>query len=135
MTQNVWIRRIALVASVLFLVSWVFPVGAGLVKDTSVFPKWWGPVDVGLAFVLAITAFAIQSLLRGKVDQQATDTAYRTYRTFTHAIIVVAILVMAANDRIVWANCATGFLWRAWLGLYILPWWLAALRLRDIARA
>ena len=29
-------------------------------------------------------------------------------------------------DRIKWANCATGFLWRTWLFLYILPWWVAA---------
>jgi hypothetical protein len=54
-------------------VSWVFPVGAGLGRDTSAFPKWWGPVDVVLAFVLAILAFGIQMEVRGKLDREAEE--------------------------------------------------------------
>jgi hypothetical protein len=134
-TQTVWVRRIALLAAILFLVSWMFPVGAGLARDTSAFPKWWGPVDVGLAFVLAIMAFGIPVLVRGTVDQRAEETTYRIYRTLTHGIMLVGVLVMVAGDRITWEHCATGFLWRTWLGLYILPWWLAALRGRDITHA
>lgn len=130
MTESAWIRPVAFVAPILFLASWVFPVGAGLAKDTSAFPKWWGAADVGLAFILAIVAFGIQTHARGKVDRQAEDTTYRVHRTTTHALILVAGLVMLAGDRIIWANCATGFLWRAWLGLYILPWWLVAMRSR-----
>lgn len=125
MTENFSIRRVAFMAKILFLVSWVFPIFAGLAKDTSAFPKWWGTVDVALAFILAIVAFAIQTHARGKVDRQAIDTTYSVYRTTTHALILVAGLVMLAGDRITWANCATGFLWRGWLGLYILPWWIA----------
>jgi hypothetical protein len=125
-SENGWIRPIAFVAAILFLVYWVFPVGAGLAKDTSVFPKWWGPLDVGLAFVLAVVAFGIQIVVRGNVDQRAEYTTYRIYRTFTHGITLVGVLVMLAGGRITWQNCATGFLWHTWLGLYILPWWLAA---------
>ena len=135
MTESAWIRPIGFVAAILFLVSWVFPVGAGLAKDTSTFPKWWGPVDVGSAFMLAIVAFGIQKQARGKVDPQAEDTTYRVYRAVTHAIILMAVLVMLAGDRITWAHCATGFLWRAWLGLYILPWWLVAIRSRETGQA
>lgn len=79
---------------------------------------------MGLAFVLAISAFAIQGLVGTKVDKQAEDTTYRFYRVFIHTIIAVALLVMLTGNRIVWGNCATGFLWRTWLSLYILPWWL-----------
>ena len=122
-------------AGILFLVSWVFPVGVGLAKNTSAFPKWWGPLDVTFAFVLAIVAFAIQIQGRGKVDQRAEDATYRVYRTVTHGMMLVGALVILAGDRITWANCATGFLWRAWLGLYILPWWLVALRSRQIGPA
>jgi hypothetical protein len=93
----------------LFLLSWVFPVGAGLAKDTTAFPEWWGAVDVGVAFVLAILAFGIQILVRGKVDKRAEDATYRIYRTFTHGTIGVAVLVMLAGDRITRVNCATGF--------------------------
>lgn len=135
MTKSVWIRRLAFVTAILFLVSWVFPIGAGLAKDSSAFPKWWGSVDVSLAFLLAIAAFGIQTRVRGKVERQAEDSTYRVYRSATHGIIAVAVLVMLAGDRIAWANCATGFLWRAWLGLYILPWWLAAMRSRESGQA
>lgn len=134
-TQTVWHRLFAFATAILFLLSWVFPIGAGLAKDTTAFPKWWGTVDVAVAFVLAIAAFGIQMLVRGKVDKRADEAAYRIYRTFTHGIIAVAVLVMLAGDRITWVNCATGFLWRAWLALYILPWWLTALRSHEVVRS
>ena len=135
MAKPAWVRLIAFGALFLFLLSWVFPVGAGLRKDTSVFPKWWGAADVALAFVLAIAAFAIQALVRGRVDNGVEEATYHTYRTTTHGIIAVGVLVMLAGDRVNWANCATGFLWRTWLGLYILPWWIAALRAHGIVTA
>lgn len=81
-----------------------------------------------MAFLLAISAFGIQGLVRGEMDKQAEQTTYRFYRIFTHGIIAVAVMVMLAGDRIIWRNCATGFLWRTWLLLYILPWWVAAAR-------
>lgn len=135
MTESLWFRPVALMGAILFLVSWVFPVGAGLAKDTSAFPRWWGPMDVAVPFVLAVVALGIQTQARGKVDREAENTTYLIYRTVTHAIILVAIVVMLAGNRITWANCATGFLWRAWLGLYILPWWLVAMRSRGIGPA
>jgi hypothetical protein len=126
--QAVRVRWFAFTTAILFFLSWVFPVGAGLAKDTSAFPKWWGPVDVALAFVVAVAAFGLQVLARESVDKQVEDLTYRIYRVLIHAIFVVAILVMVAGDRITWEHCTTGFLWRTWLALYILPWWLAALR-------
>jgi hypothetical protein len=135
MTQPARIRQIAFGALVLFLLSWVFPIGAGLARDRSVFPRWWGAVDVALAFVLAIAAFGIPALVRDRVNKGVEETAYRAYRILIHGIMAVGVLVIVAGDRITWPNCATGFLWRTWLGLYILPWWLAALRSRDVARS
>lgn len=128
MKQPNSIRRVAFAVTVLFLLSWVFPIGAALAKDTSRFPKWWGLIDVSLAFVLAIAAFALQTLMRGRVDRQAEEVTYRVYRALTHGIMLLALLVMLAGDRIAWHNCGTGFLWRSWLGLYLLPWWLATRR-------
>ena len=125
----------AFTTALLFVLSWIFPIGAGLVKDETSFPKWWGPVDVVVAFVLAISAFGIQALVYREVDKQAEETTYRFYRVFTHGLMAVAIVVMLAGDRIVWVNCATGFLWRTWLLLYILPWWLAAARPLEIRRS
>ena len=121
-------RPIAFAAAVLFILSWIFPLGAGLTRDTTSFPKWWGSVDVGLAFVIALLAFVIQGLVREKVDKQAETTTCRFYRIFTHALLAVGLVVMRAGSRVTWINCATGFLWRTWLLLYILPWWLVAAR-------
>ena len=106
----------------------MFPVAAGLAKDTASFPKWWETLDVGIAFVPAILVFAIQLAVRGKVDKQAEDASYRFYRILIHGLLAMAALFMLAGDRITWVNCATGFAWRTWLALYIVPWWLMALR-------
>ena len=94
-------------------------------------PAVQGTVDVALAFVVAVGAFGIQGLGHGNVDKQAEQTTYRIYRRSLHAILVVGVVVILAGDRIKWANCATGFLWRTWLFLYILPWWLAAAGLQS----
>lgn len=69
-------------------------------------------MDVALAFLLTVGAFGIQKLGHGNVDKQSEQTTYRIYRSSLHAILLVAVLVMLAGDRIKWANCATGFLWR-----------------------
>ena len=121
-------RAFAFAAAFLFVLSWIFPVVAGLVRNPTILPPWWGTVDVALAFVVAVAAFGIQGLAHGNVDKQAEQTAYRIYRSSMHALLAVGVVVMLAGDRIKWANCATGFLWRTWLLLYILPWWLAAAR-------
>jgi len=126
-------RAIALTAAILFVLSWAFPVGAGLVRNPTSLPQWWGTVDVALAFVVALGAFGILALGHGIVDKKAERTAYRIYRSSLHALFVVGVVVMLAGDRIKWANCATGFLWRTWLFLYILPWWLAAAGRGEIA--
>ena len=126
-------RPIALTAAILFVLSWAFPVCAGLVRNPTSLPQWWGTVDVTLAFVVAVGAFGIQVLGHGNVDKQAERTAYWIYRSSLHALLVVAVLVMLAGDRIKWSNCSTGFLWRTWLFLYILPWWLAAVGRPKIA--
>jgi hypothetical protein len=132
--HTVWVRRFASATVILFVFSWVFPVGAGLAKDTSGFPKWWGTADVAESFVLVIAALGIQVLARRSVDKRVEDATYRIYRVLMHGILAAGLLVILAGDWITWTHCTTGFLWRIWLALYILPWWLSALRrpfLRD----
>ena len=127
-------RAFALAVAFLFVLSWVFPVGAGLVRNPTILPPWWGAVDVALAFVVAVAACAIPGLAHGNVDQRAEQTTYRIYRGSLHATLAVGVLVMVAGDRISWERCATGFLWRTWLFSYILPWWLAAAGRPKIGR-
>jgi len=130
MTRRVarWGRSLALATAVVFVISSVFPVVAGLSKNTASFPKIWGMLDVGLAFVLAVMAFAVMALARNSVDKRAEESTYRAYRVLLHGIFVMLLVFFVFGDRIVWINCLTGFAWRSWLLLYALPEWIVALR-------
>lgn len=85
-------RAIALAAAILFVLSWAFPIGAGLVRNPTSLPQWWGTVDVALAFVVAVGAFGIQWLGHGNVDKRAERTTYRIYRSSLHALLVMGVL-------------------------------------------
>jgi hypothetical protein len=123
-----WGRTLALATAVVFFISSVFPVVAGLSKNTESFPKWWGPLDVGIAFVLALLAMAVLALTEGNVSKQAESASYRAYRILTHGILAMGVIFMLFGDRIVLINCFTGLAWRTWLLLYSLPAWFTALR-------
>jgi hypothetical protein len=116
-------RSIALATAVVFFISSAFPAVAGLSKNTAAFPKWWGVLDVGIAFLLATLVFVVMALAQGKVTKQAEDASYRAYRILTHGIFVMLVVFFLAGDRVVWPNCLTGFAWRTWLLLYSLPAW------------
>src|SRR5215469_5823078 len=77
-------RAIALTAAILFVLSWIFPVGAGLVRNPTSLPKWWGTVDVALAFVVGVGALIIPGLGHGDLDKQRERTTYRIYRSSLH---------------------------------------------------
>lgn len=121
-------RRLAVAAAIVFLISSAFPVVAGVSKNTEAFPQLWGVMDVGIAFVLVILAFAIMALTQGKVDKQTESKTYRAYRVLIHAILAMLVVFFIGGERIIWINCITGFAWRAWLLLYALPAWFTALR-------
>ena len=116
-------RPLAIAAAVVFIISSVFPVVAGFVKDRGAWPKWWGVLDVSIAFVLAILALAILALAGGRMNKQVEDASYRAYRVLIHGIIAVLAVFFLLGDWIVWSNCLTGFAWRFWLLLYCLPAW------------
>jgi hypothetical protein len=120
-----WDRPLAVAAAVVFFISSAFPVVAGFVKDREAWPKWWGVLDVSIAFVLAMLALAILAVASGKVDKPAEDASYRAYRVLTHGIFALLLVFFLFGDQIVWSNCLTGFGWRFWLLLYALPAWFA----------
>ncbi len=119
-------RRVAVLYAVAFLASLAFPVVAGLSHNTASFPKWWGTLDVGLAFVLAVLALLILGLTQGKVTKHAEELSYRAYRILIHGIFVMMLVFVLFGNHIVWSNCLTGFAWRVWLLLYTLPAWVEA---------
>src|SRR5215471_18816386 len=87
-----WGRPLAIAAAVVFFISLVFPVTAGLWGNKASFPRWWGPLDVGIAFVLVILAFTIITVFGAKVNRQAEAVTYRTYRLFIHGILAMIIV-------------------------------------------
>jgi hypothetical protein len=121
-------RSLAISTAVVFLISSAFPVVAAFVKDTKSWPKWWGVLDVSIAFFLAILVFVICALARGRLNQKAEHATYRAYRVLLHGIFLMMVIFYLAGDRIKWSQCLTGFAWRAWLLFYALPWWFAAFR-------
>src|SRR5215469_13735353 len=106
---------LAVAVAVVFLISLAFPVTAGLAKNTAAFSKWWGMMDVAIAFVLVILVFVIMALTLGKVGKQVEDTTCRVYRVLLHGILVMLVVFFLFGSRITWINCITGFAWRAWL--------------------
>jgi hypothetical protein len=123
-----WGRPLAIATAVVYLISLTFPVIASLSKNSSAFPKWWGVLDVGLAFVLAILAFVVYGLARGKVNKQTEELTYRAYRILIHGIFILILIFFILGDRVIWINGLPGIAWRAWLLLYILPEWFTVTR-------
>jgi hypothetical protein len=119
-------RPLAIATATVFCVSTAFPVVAGFVTDREAWPRWWGVLDIAVAFVLAVLALAVLGFTQGKVNRRAEDASYRAYRVLIHGIFVLLVVFFLFGDRIVWGNCLTGFAWRAWLLFYVLPAWFTA---------
>src|SRR5262245_16136635 len=124
------IRSLAVTAAIVFCISTAFPFVAAFVKDRESWPKWWGALDVGIAFVLAMLAFVILGLGRRHVNKEVEDISYRAYRILLHGIFATIVVFFLMGDRIMWINCLSGFAWRTWLLLYCLPEWFALFEAR-----
>src|SRR5262245_47422443 len=111
-------RPIAIAAALTFAVSSVFPIVAGLAHNTESFPKLWGILDVGIAFLLAALAFAGLGITHGRIDKEVEYASYHAYRVVIHGVIAVLVVFILGSDRVVWVNCLTGLAWRYWLLLY-----------------
>jgi hypothetical protein len=122
-----WGRPLAITTAIVFFISSVFPVVAGFVTNRETWPRWWGVLDVAIAFVLAMLALAVIGLAQGGVNKPAEDASYRVYRVLIHGILVMLVVFFLFGARIVWSNCLTGFAWRSWLLFYGLPAWLTVL--------
>jgi hypothetical protein len=123
-----WSRPLALLTAVLLAVSTMFPVIAGLSKDTAAFPRWFGVLDVVLAFLVVGLAISLAGIAQGRETREAAEASYRTYRVLLHGLLAGMVIFFLWGDRIAWINCLIGFVWRAWLQLYTLPAWFTALR-------
>jgi len=121
-----WRRPLVIATAIVFVVSTVFPVVAGFVKNSESWPQWWGVMDVSIACVLGLLVLSLMSITRGHEDKRTDDASYKAYRVLIHAIFAMLAVFALFGDWIVWGNCLTGLAWRYWLLLYSLPAWFAA---------
>jgi hypothetical protein len=119
-------HQLAVATAIVFLISLVFPVVAGFVHDRDAWPKWWGVLDVAIAFGLATLVLMVLGVTRGKSGKRGDAASFRAYRILIHAIFALMLVFFLAGDRIEWSNCLLGFAWRYWLLLYFLPAWFTA---------
>ncbi len=126
-------HRLAVATGIVFFVSLAFPVAAGLSQSTEVFPRFWGILDVIIAFILAALAIVTAALFDRAVTEDIRQATYRTYRVLINTVLVLLVLFLLAGDRIKWNIFLPGLAWRAWLLFYAFPPWLAALRSKRVA--
>ena len=127
-----WGRPLAILTAAIFVVSSVFPVGAGLAKNPEAFPNWWGRLDVGIAFFLAALALVVMALAGSKFSKPVEDATYRAYRVIIHGLWMMLVVFFLWGDRITWKYCLVGLAWRAWLVLYSLPAWVTVARASTV---
>jgi hypothetical protein len=123
-----WSRALAITTAIVFLISAVFPVAAGLSKNTSTLPHWWGAADVTIAFLLGLLALAVFSVGRSRVNKPVEEITYRSYRVLIHGIFALLVIFAFFSQYIVWNQCLSGLAWRSWLLLFGLPEWIALYR-------
>ena len=126
-----WARPLAIATAVVFCISTVFPIVASLTVRTAEVPRFWGVLDVVIAFALAFMAITLAVITDGRVTELEEKAAYRAYRILMNGILVLLVIFLSVGDRIVWSVGLVGIGWRVWLVLYALPAWITALKSRT----
>lgn len=125
-----WACPLAIATAVVFCISTVFPIAASLMVGRQQVTRFWGVLDVVVAFTLAFMAITIAVITDGRVTERAEKDAYRAYRVLMNGILVSLVIFLLGGGRIVWSVGLVGIGWRTWLLLYTLPAWITALRSR-----
>jgi hypothetical protein len=126
-------HRLAVATGIVFVVSLAFPVVAGLSQNTEVFPRFWGILDVVIAFILTALAIAVSALFDRAVTEEIRQATYRIYRVLMNVILILLVVFLLGGDHIKWNIFLPGLAWRAWLLFYALPAWFAAFRSNRVA--
>lgn len=122
------VRSLAIATAVVFCISTVFPVVAAVLPHPAALPRVVGVVDGVLAFTLVVMAMILHARTQGRVTTDAHAATYRAYRVMMHLILGLLAAFFLLGDRIAWNIGLVGLAWRAWLLMFTLPVWHAALR-------
>jgi hypothetical protein len=126
-------RALAIATAIVFFVSLIFPISAG-VANPSWLPSWWGILDVVIAFLLCALAILIAVRYERGVTDEIRAATYRAYRILINAFLVILVIFFLVGDRVTWTFFLPGIAWRMWLAFYAWPSWLTALRSDAISQ-
>jgi hypothetical protein len=120
-------RTLAITTAVAFLISLIFPISVGVVNNSAWMPRWWGLLDVIVAFLLCALAILTAVRFERRITPDVREASYRHYRILINLILILLVLFLVAGDRVTWTYFLPGIAWRMWLLFYVWPSWLAAL--------
>ena len=108
----------------LFVLSSGFPVVAGFGRRA---PRWLGAVDVAVAALLVLAAFAVVTRMRGRVDDRHRARAFALVSGVSSLIPVLLLVFFTLGDRVDWTVLVIGLIWRGWLFIQVVPSLVASL--------
>lgn len=121
-------RLIAIITAIVFVVSLIFPISAGVVDDPKSIPPWWGMLDVVVAAVLCGLAIYLAFKFDRRVTTEIRMTSYSAYRVMINVMLLLLVIFLLIGERVTWTYFLPGIAWRTWLAFYAFPAWLTAFR-------
>jgi hypothetical protein len=111
-------RRLRRITAVLFVVSSLFPVVAGLLPADP--PRWLGVADVIVAALLAAAALTLAGRT-GPMSEADLASGFRLVRFVAYGIPCLLVLFFLAGSRVNWQVMVIGLAWRAFLLVMVSP--------------
>jgi len=93
-------------------------------------PKWAGPLDGVIAFIVVILSAIIERSYHGLIPADVTQLAHTLA---TYLIPTLLILLFIFQHEWIWNTLLPGLAWRVYVVLLVLPASLAAIRSRKSA--
>lgn len=121
-------RLIAIVTAIVFVVSLIFPISAGVVNDAKSMPSWWGMLDVVVAAILCALTIYLAFKFDRRVTNETRVTSYSAYRVMINVVLLLLLIFLLIGERVTWTYFLPGIAWRVWLAFYAYPAWLTAFR-------
>ena len=92
-------------------------------------PKWAGPLDGVIAFIVVILSAVIERSYRGLISAELTQLAHTLA---TYLVPALLILLFILQHQLIWNTLLPGLAWRVYVVLLVLPASLAAIRSRKL---
>jgi len=112
-------RGLRRITAVLFVVSSLFPVVAGLLAANP--PRWLGIADVIVAALLAAGALTLAGRAGHITSEADLASGFRLVRFVAYGIPCLLVLFFLAGSRVNWQVMVIGLEWRAFLLVMVAP--------------